>query len=105
MLTNTTSLPVDLAGEILRNQYLANSKGYVSCPRPLEALPKWAANRCLDLLFSDYKLSYAVIGPDLVVIQQNDGDILLILWDIEDKVLYWNSDAKKAYGWKRECLD
>lgn len=101
MTINTTSLPVNLAGEILRNQYLANSKEYVSCPRPLAALPKWAADRCRALV-NDSEPSYALIGPDLVVIQQNNGDILLILWDVKDKVLYWNDDAKKDHGWHRE---
>jgi len=101
MITNTTELPVNLAGEILRNIFLTNSEEYVSTTHPLTAMPQWAANRCRKLI-DDSVSYYGILGRNLLVIQQNNGDSLLIIWDIKDGVLYWNDDAKKDHGWQRE---
>lgn len=101
MITNTTNLPVNLAGEVLRNYYLVNSKEMVSVPRPLVSLPEWARNKVKSLL-SDSVPHYGLFGRDMTVITQNDGDNLLVIFDLADGVLYWNDDAKKDYGWQRE---
>lgn len=100
MKFNTTQIPVDHAGEILRNHYLNNSKDFVSIPYPLWALPSWAAAKCRKLINQDLPF-YGLVGDNLVTINQYDGDQLLIIWDKEG-VLYWNSDAKKSHGWQRE---
>ena len=97
----TTHLPAALAGQVLSNYFLANSKEYVSIPYPFSALPEWAANRAKKILNLDKKY-YGLIGPDLVIIQQNaadDKDSLLIIWDKDDSCLYWN---KNNLGWQRE---
>lgn len=100
MITNTTSLPVNLAGEVLRNYYLNNSKRMVTAGA-LDSLPKWARNKVKSLL-SDSVPHYGFIGNDMSVITQNTGDTLLVIFDLADGVLYWNDDAKKDYGWQRE---
>lgn len=101
MTINTTNLPVNLAGEVLRNYYLSNSKRMTSVSRPLAALPEWARNMVKSLL-SDSEPYYGLLGLDMVVITQNDGDMLLVIFDWADEVLYWNDDAKKDYGWQRQ---
>lgn len=101
MTINTTSLPVNLAGEVLRNYYLANSNRMTSVPRPLVGLPEWARNKVKSLL-SDSEPYYGLLGLDMVVVTQNDGDMLLVIFDFVDGVLYWNDDAKKDHGWQRE---
>jgi hypothetical protein len=101
MTINTTNLPVNLAGEVHRNHYLRNSKRMTSVSRPLTSLPEWARNMVKSLL-SDSEPYYGLLGSDMVVITQNDGDMLLVIFDFTDEVLYWNDDAKKDYGWQRE---
>lgn len=101
MTINTTNLPVNLAGEVLRNYYSSNSKRMTSVARPLAALPEWARNKVKSLL-SDSEPYYGLLGLDMVVITQNNGDMLLVIFDLNENVLYWNSDAKKDYGWQRE---
>lgn len=101
MTINTTNLPVNLAGEVLRNYYFRNSKRMTSVSRPLASLPEWARNMVKSLL-SDSEPYYGLLGSDMVVITQNDGDMLLVIFDFTDEVLYWNDDAKKDYGWQRE---
>lgn len=100
MKFNTTQIPVDHAGEILRNHYLNNSKDFVSVVYPFRLLPQWASKRIEKLLNLDEPY-FGIVSNEMVVIQQNDGDTLLVIWDKEG-VLYWNPDAKKSHGWQRE---
>ena len=102
MTINPSSLPVNLAGEVLRNYYLTNSRRMTSVARPLNALPGWARNKVKSLLSAEPY--YGLLGLDMVVITQNDGDMLLVIFDLADNLLYWNDDAKKDHTWQRENL-
>ncbi len=98
----TTHIPALLAGQVLYQNFLSNSKEYVSVPRPLEDMAGWARNKCKQNLINKEIAYFGVVSSDLVIIQQNtadDKESLLIIWDKDDSRLYWN---KNDSGWQRE---
>lgn len=100
-------LPVDLAGEVLRHVYLRakETDRLVSVKYPLQDLPRKAVALVTELLAPEVNyFGWVDIGNLITVISQTDGDELLVIYDRTTHTLYWNTDAKKSYGWNRQYI-
>jgi hypothetical protein len=102
MNVNLKILPPDLAGEIL--VHLCFKDRYEIRPEFYSVLQnQWPIDKVVCYFDATLPI-HAYENLILTVIYQDDGDRTLIIVDRLGDEFYVNTDAKKAYGWKREKL-